>query len=48
MPNIQLQFRRGTSTEWSNANTVLADGELAIETNTRNIKIGDGTQQPEI
>jgi hypothetical protein len=43
MPNIQLQFRRGTATEWSNANTVLADGELAIETNTRNIKIGDGT-----
>jgi hypothetical protein len=43
MPNIQLQFRRGTATEWSNANTVLADGELAIETNTKNIKIGDGT-----
>jgi hypothetical protein len=43
MPNIQLQFRRGTSTEWSNANTVLAAGELAIETNTQNIKIGDGT-----
>jgi hypothetical protein len=43
MPNIQLQFRRGTATEWSNANTVLADGELAVETNTRNIKIGDGS-----
>lgn len=43
MPNIQLQFRRGTATEWSNANTVLAAGELAIETNTQNIKIGDGT-----
>jgi hypothetical protein len=43
MPNIQLQFRRGTSTEWSNANTVLAAGELAIETDTQNIKIGDGT-----
>jgi len=43
MPNIQLQFRRGTSTEWSNANTVLADGELAIETNTRNFKIGNGS-----
>jgi hypothetical protein len=43
MPNIQLQFRRGTSTEWSNANTLLAAGELAIETDTQNIKIGDGT-----
>lgn len=43
MPNIQLQFRRGTSTEWSNANTVLAAGELAIETNTNNFKIGNGS-----
>ena len=43
MPNIQLQFRRGTSTEWSNANAILADGELAIETNTRNFKIGNGS-----
>jgi hypothetical protein len=42
MPNIQLQFRRGTSTEWSNANTFLADGELAIETDTRSFKIGNG------
>ena len=42
MPNIQLQFRRGTATEWSNANPILADGELAIETNTRNFKIGNG------
>jgi hypothetical protein len=43
MPNIQLQFRRGTAIEWSNANSLLADGELAIETDTRNFKIGDGT-----
>jgi hypothetical protein len=43
MPNIQLQFRRGTSTEWSNANTRLADGELALETDTRNFKIGNGS-----
>jgi hypothetical protein len=43
MPNIQLQFRRGTASEWSNANSILADGELAIETDTRNIKIGNGS-----
>jgi hypothetical protein len=43
MPNIQLQFRRGTATEWSNANTVLAAGELAIETNTNTFKIGNGS-----
>lgn len=43
MPNIQLQFRRGTATEWSNANAVLAAGELAIETNTNTFKIGNGS-----
>jgi hypothetical protein len=40
--NLTLQFRRGTSTEWSSANPTLADGELAIETNTRLFKIGNG------
>jgi hypothetical protein len=43
MPNIQFQFRRGTSTEWTTANTVLASGEMGIETNTKLFKIGDGT-----
>ena len=42
---IQIQFRRGTSTEWSNtstANPILAQGELGIETNTDLFKIGNG------
>ena len=43
MPNIQFQFRRGTSSEWTTANTVLASGEMGLETNTSQIKIGDGT-----
>lgn len=43
MPTIQLQFRRGTSTEWSNANPTLAAGEMGIETNTSQFKVGDGT-----
>ena len=43
MPNIQFQFRRGTSSEWATANTVLASGEMGLETNTSQIKIGDGT-----
>jgi len=43
MPTIQLQFRRGTATEWSNANTVLAAGEMGIETGTNLFKIGNGT-----
>ena len=42
---IQIQFRRGTSTEWSNtgtANPILAQGEMGIETNTNLFKIGNG------
>ncbi len=38
----QIQLRRGTSTEWTTANPVLADGEIGLETNTRAYKIGDG------
>jgi hypothetical protein len=43
MPTIQLQFRRGTAAEWSNANTILAAGELGLETSTSQFKIGNGT-----
>ena len=43
MPNIQLQFRRGTSSQWSTANPVLASGEMGIETDTDQFKIGNGT-----
>lgn len=43
MPNIQLQFRRGTSSQWSAANPVLAAGEMGIETDTNQFKIGNGT-----
>ena len=42
MPNIVLQFRRGTASEWSAANTILAQGEMAIETDTYLFKLGDG------
>lgn len=43
MPTIQLQFRRGTATEWSNVNPVLAAGEMGIETSGNNLfKIGNG------
>lgn len=43
MPNIQFQFRRGSASEWSSANTVLANGEIGIETTTSQFKIGNGT-----
>ena len=42
MPFIQLQFRRGTAAEWSTDNPVLAEAEMAIETDTNLFKIGDG------
>jgi hypothetical protein len=42
MPYVQLQFRRGTASEWSTANNILAVGEMGIETDTKLFKIGDG------
>ena len=42
MPNIQLQFRRGTAAQWATANPTLAAGEMGIETDTSKLKIGDG------
>lgn len=43
MPTIQLQFRRGTAAQWSNANTILAAGEMGIDTSTNQFKIGNGS-----
>jgi hypothetical protein len=40
---IQIQLRRATAAQWTTANTVLAQGEPAIETDTQKIKIGDGS-----
>lgn len=39
----QIQLRRGTATQWTAANPVLADGEMGIESDTRKVKIGDGS-----
>ena len=38
-----FQFRRGTASQWTTANPVLAAGELGVETDTAKFKIGDGT-----
>ncbi len=43
MPNIQFQFRRGTAAEWAAANTTLASGEMGIETDTSQFKVGNGS-----
>lgn len=42
MPFIQLQFRRGTASQWTASDPVLADGEMGIESDTNFFKIGDG------
>jgi hypothetical protein len=39
---VQIQFRRGTASAWTSANPILADGEMGIETDTDQFKIGDG------
>jgi len=39
---IQIQLRRDTATQWTALNPTLAQGELAVETDTRKFKIGDG------
>jgi hypothetical protein len=40
---IQIQLRRATAAQWTTANTVLSQGELALETDSLKIKIGDGS-----
>lgn len=39
---IQIQLRRGLSTEWTTTNPILADGEMAVETDTLKFKVGNG------
>ena len=43
MATVRLQIRRGTASQWTSANPILAAGEMGVETDTRKIKIGDGT-----
>ena len=39
----QIKLRRDTTANWATANSVLAQGEPAIDTTTNSMKIGDGT-----
>jgi hypothetical protein len=44
MPRDKLiQPRRGTAAEWTAANPVLADSEFGFETDTKKMKMGDGS-----
>lgn len=38
----QIQFRNGTAAAWTTANPILAFGEMGIENDTNQFKIGDG------
>lgn len=41
--NTEIKFRRGTASEWSTANPVLAVGEPGLDTTNSIFKIGDGS-----
>jgi hypothetical protein len=38
-----IQVKRGTAAAWTSANTVLAAGEIGFETDTKKMKVGDGS-----
>lgn len=39
---VQIQLRNDTAANWASANPVLAQGEMGLETDTRQFKFGDG------
>jgi len=41
--NTLMQIRRGTAAAWTSANPILAEGEWALETDTKFFKMGDGS-----
>ena len=40
-----IQIKRGTASNWYDKNPVLKNGELGVETDTKKIKLGNGTNQ---
>lgn len=40
---VVLQLRRGTASQWSTTNPILAEGEIGSETDTGKFKVGNGT-----
>ena len=40
-----IQLKRGTASRWSTINPLLKNGELGVETDTKKIKLGNGTSQ---
>lgn len=40
---VQIQLRRGTASQWTSANPILAEGEMGVELDTGKWKFGNGT-----
>jgi hypothetical protein len=40
---MKIQLRNDTAANWTSANTILAQGEIGIENDTKKYKIGDGS-----
>ena len=40
---VQIQMRRGTTGQWSSANTILAAGEVGVDTSLTKFKVGNGS-----
>lgn len=38
----RVQFRRDTKARWAKVNPILTEGEIGLEIDTKNIKMGDG------
>jgi hypothetical protein len=43
MAVVRIQLRRDTASNWTTADPVLGAGEIGVETDTDQFKIGDGT-----
>jgi hypothetical protein len=41
--SVKILVRRGTATQWTSANPILSAGEFGYETDTKKLKIGNGT-----
>lgn len=43
MVNAKILIRRDTAARWTTSNPILGDGEQGYETDTKKMKIGNGT-----
>jgi hypothetical protein len=43
MSTVRIQVRRGTASQWTSVNPILAAGEMGVESDTNLFKFGNGT-----